>query len=439
MAWSKNGTTTLSSAGDTVTVSSLTATDFGMTLSHNLQSGTVRPAMKINSATSGYANRYSENGATDSTSVNRGNYLIDLTQASYDDFIILYNCGIQTEEKLFIEFYVDSNTSGAGNAPNRTEGVGKYADTSNTISSIEIFNTETSIGDWAIGSNLTVLNGDTTEEVILGNNLQSGSRFEATDTRKIYYAGGMSKSGIKAYYNFEQTSGSLTNQATTGNGFSDGLGSSADGTVTGATQNATGKVGSYAYSFDGSNDTVQLGSSYSDLNFLHDGSSWSIVFWLKDDNSSQTSRIFSTMDDRSGSQRGISLVHDTTGFNLGVYTGTAGQYPFASTIASVFTDTNTWHHYVLTFTTGGSTATLYKDGSSFGTWTKTGASFNTSNATQYPYIASRFGNDSFMGGDIDEFVIFNRALTSSEVSYLYNSGTGRTVNSTDVLGWTEEA
>ncbi len=161
MAWAKNGTPdTLSGTSDTLQISDLTANKFNLFLSHNLQSGSIRPAMKINSATSGYANRYSENGAADATSTSRSNYLIDLTIGSYDDFIILYGFGLQTEEKLFIEFYVDSNTSGAGNAPNRTEGVGKFANTTDTISSIEIFNTETGTSDFAADSNLSAIGTD---------------------------------------------------------------------------------------------------------------------------------------------------------------------------------------------------------------------------------------------------------------------------------------
>ena len=41
----------------------------------------------------------------------------------------------------------------------------------------------------------------------------------STDTKPTY----VSLTGCKAYYNFEQTSGNLTNIATTANGFADGL------------------------------------------------------------------------------------------------------------------------------------------------------------------------------------------------------------------------
>ena len=59
--------------------------------------------------------------------------------------------------------------------------------------------------------------------------------------------------GCKAYYKFEETSGNLINQATTANGFTDGLGSSADGTNNGATQTATGKIGNAWYTTSTSN------------------------------------------------------------------------------------------------------------------------------------------------------------------------------------------
>jgi len=66
------------------------------------------------------------------------------------------------------------------------EFVGKYTTTTNSGQFTRI-DCVGSAGTMAIGSNITALNGDVTGEAILGNNVQSGSRFEATDTRKIYY------------------------------------------------------------------------------------------------------------------------------------------------------------------------------------------------------------------------------------------------------------
>ena len=187
MAWSKNGTTTLSSAGDTVTVSSLTASEFNTNLFHGVSSGNIQHRVKIGytSLDSGnnYARRYSQNGGADGTGTSET--IISSNVSVADIFAVHYSINIGTEEKLFIIFTGEQGTAGAGNAPQRMETVAKWSNTSNQYDVIEINNGNT--GDFDTGSNLTVLNGDTTEETILGNNVQSGSRFEATDTRKIYY------------------------------------------------------------------------------------------------------------------------------------------------------------------------------------------------------------------------------------------------------------
>ena len=50
------------------------------------------------------------------------------------------------------------NTTGAGNAPNRTEWVGKWANTSNAITRVDVTNTGS--GSYAEGSEVTVYGTD---------------------------------------------------------------------------------------------------------------------------------------------------------------------------------------------------------------------------------------------------------------------------------------
>lgn len=192
MAWAKNGTPdTLTSAGDTMTISDLTASEFNVLLIHKIGAGTNANMLLRGNNDSGnnYAQRYSTDGAADGTN---GSNSTGFLQFNYnnnvDTFGIAYVCSISGEEKLGMSWGTDQNSAGAGNAPSRREDVGKYVPSPDAdITRFDVHNTNA--GDYASGSNLTALNGDTTESFVLGN-IQSGSRMEVTDTKKIYYWNG---------------------------------------------------------------------------------------------------------------------------------------------------------------------------------------------------------------------------------------------------------
>ena len=236
----------------------------------------------------------------------------------------------------------------------------------------------------------------------------------------------LSLSGCKAYYNFEQTSGSLTNIATTANGFSDGLGSSADGTVQNITRNATGKLGSYAYTFNGttSSSKVTLGSSYSQFVFLRSADS-TVSVWLKKAETSTTSfRTIFAEHYGAGGQSGIRIGVSNNKFNIVVYN--SGSSVVVSTTDFNYPQNTDWHHIVIKFDYTNSLMTVYVDGSSLGT--KALGSTSSGNSSLYASLGDDQGGDGNWYGDMDDLALFSKALTSSEISALYNGGTGVAVN-----------
>lgn len=161
MAWAKNGTPhTLTGAGDTITISDLTAKKFNVFLSHILQSGAIWTDMRFNNnSNTVYAQRRSTNGGADGTMTSQNL----LTQTSWggsaDAFIVNYLCSISGQEKLAIEFAVSQNTSGAGTAPERNELVAKFVPSPDTdVTRVDIV--QGSSGDYATGSNLTAIGTD---------------------------------------------------------------------------------------------------------------------------------------------------------------------------------------------------------------------------------------------------------------------------------------
>ena len=188
MVWGKAGSTTLSSTGDTITVSGMTASNFNQFMSHNLQSGNVAQATRLdNDSGTNYAYRRSVNGAADVTSGSFSRMVTSPTSGTHDEFSVQYIINISSEEKLNITESMAGNTAGAGNAPSRAESVNKWANTSTQFTRIDNVNIGT--GDYNTDSNLTALGSDITPVAAVPGieNVQDNSLFVEKDTAKRYW------------------------------------------------------------------------------------------------------------------------------------------------------------------------------------------------------------------------------------------------------------
>ena len=384
---------------------------------------------------SNYAWRSSQNGAGDGTGTSRSEGLINqsaTSDAGEVGFRVIYAVNVATEEKLFIHHIVDQVASGAGTAPNRREAANKWANTSNQIN---IVGSYTASGTYNANSNISVIGSDITPVAAISfptNDVQLGSRAEITDTRKMYSLNDTSKSELKAYYHFEDNG---TNAQTTGDGF----GSSADMTVTGATY-VTGKVGSKAISFDGTNDYAVIGlPSASSFNFLANTThEWTVAFWFKNASWGGNEVILSTGSELDSAQFGIGI-RAQSGGNMNVHfcNGT-NQNRFTTSQSGFSTDGN-WHFIVITAKKSDSTNSLefWEDGTSLGTASNSGKDFVDNNASQAPYIGQTGVSTQWLSGQLDELSIWNRRLSDSEISTLYNSGTGQVIPDGMSKSWQE--
>ena len=203
MAWAKAGSTTLTSAGDDLDITGMTASKFNMIMIRTLRTGTGVSHNKRwlttldgNTATD-YCWRSSVNNGTDSTSsINQTNIdFCDRSEDESEEFGVIYNCNISGEEKLFYMpqrtgvFVVGSSTSGV---PFTVAVAGKVDVTTNTGQYTRIDVNNDLAGSFDTGSNLSVLGSDLTPQIITPAvpfvpNAQVGSRAEITDTRKIYH------------------------------------------------------------------------------------------------------------------------------------------------------------------------------------------------------------------------------------------------------------
>jgi hypothetical protein len=198
--------------------------------------------------------------------------------------------------------------------------------------------------------------------------------------------------GLVSYYKFDGDA-------------NDSVGSN-DGTVSGATQTSSGKI-NQAYSFDGNNDYITYGDI---LNSTFITNTFSISCWVYitdyTDGDGYHGMIINKWHTSDSSDNAFILYCDGSWNTNGADT--------AFTQPSL----NTWHHIVVTM--DGGTAKIYLDGSLDATGTG-----HDCNTTTYPLRIGNLWNNAYdFTGTIDEVGIWSRALTSQEVSELYNSGAG---------------
>ncbi|MEK6757731.1 MAG: LamG domain-containing protein, partial [Nanoarchaeota archaeon] len=181
-----------------------------------------------------------------------------------------------------------------------------------------------------------------------------------------------------------------------------------NGTVNGgATMNLTGGIyGTGAYQFDGVNDVINVSHSQS----INLSGSMTISLWF---NANKLNNFMGF----AGKTYNDGNNYIGYGFYYRTNTQTIRFFVNKDIILSsspIFTATNSWHHLVGTF--NGTNAVLYLDNVASAPSATT--SLTTNN--QSLYIGNYGSPGGFFNGSIDEIMIFNRSLNSSEVQEIYN-------------------
>ncbi len=205
-------------------------------------------------------------------------------------------------------------------------------------------------------------------------------------------------SGLVGYWNFDEGSGTVANDSS-GNGNT--------GTINGATW-TTGKVGSGALSFDGTSSYVSLGSSASLSGITYP---YSISLWFKS-STNQSKILFSFDTNDASSDQAILLANSSGGNNQWIIAGNkyANVYPTINNLSD-----GQWHNVVVERDSSNN-ALIYVDGNNFST--NNTSAYSVSNMV----IGGRGAGTYPFNGSIDEIRIYNRTLSASEVSNIYNEG-----------------
>ena len=258
------------------------------------------------------------------------------------------------------------------------------------------------------------------------------SRFEETDTRKIftklpYFT---ATTGLMAYYKFDEASGNLINQAAAV-GSTDEI--AGNGSNTGVTYSVSGKIGN-AYSYDGTND-------FTTVNALHTSTttSGSVFYWWNTPTFSGGNIMWSLGD--ANADEFIFVEFMTSNTSLNVFVRQAGSNKWVANTGTISNSTDTWHSFALTH--NGTAPLLYVDGletTNVTTTTDQTIWVNDLTGLDNGRIGcvnrTGLGNGDFYEGLIDELSYWGRALTAAEVLTLHGAGSGRAITSTS--SWKEK-
>jgi len=230
-------------------------------------------------------------------------------------------------------------------------------------------------------------------------------------------AGGTINSGMVVWYKFDESSGTTAADAS-GNARNGAVMTAGGGTGTFST---THQVGTNAVSLNGTSATVGAFVNVpASLNAMGATTAVTIASWVNVTTARNWARVW---DFNNSSTTGYMFLTTQEQTNMRVrfaitQTNNAGEQALtsASTLASG------WHHIAVVLDVGATyTGTLYIDGVVAGTNTAMTLRPSTIGNTANNWIGkSAFvGNDPYFAGLIDDFRVYNRALTAVEITALY--------------------
>lgn len=214
-------------------------------------------------------------------------------------------------------------------------------------------------------------------------------------------------SNIVAYWPLNEDSGTTVNDVVGTN----------DGSTNGVTQGQSGVLGFTSYQFDGADDDVDIpdASAYQ-FDSSEDFSIVAVAYIDSNANSDSFVRVFS--GDPGGPVGGFD------GYRL-IYeeSNTRFDFDFSDSANGLREDItasmDAWHCVVATHDSSTSTIELYVDGTAAGGETYSGSI--TPDYTNVDFKIGSLGGNQYVGGFIQDTIILNRVVSSTEATDLYQA------------------
>ena len=252
------------------------------------------------------------------------------------------------------------------------------------------------------------------------------------DSKRISLENSMSIDGLKAYYKFDEASGDIINHATS-IGSSDSI-TTSDLTVNGMTYVASGTSPfGYEGSFDGSNDDVAPDStSISDWGFINKtGAVFTFIFWYNKNSAFSAIQDMFGMTNYNAGDSGIFLRWNTDR-TARIALGKNGTDFIDYTTTMTTPNDSNWHMIMVQYDDSSGTLKISIDNNT--PESSTGHNLTATTNAENVFNMGWNSVGTWANIKLAEVSIWNRILTTSEITLLYNSGSGKSIHQ----AWSEE-
>jgi hypothetical protein len=169
--------------------------------------------------------------------------------------------------------------------------------------------------------------------------------------------------------------------------------------------------------FNGSNNYTNLGTN---INFANYNTGFTIGFWVKVLNTSQTNRYLFSKLTTDGTDNQFSVIYGYASNTFELYTGASGANQTIRTNSQIVINDTNWHFLYYTV---GATTTGYLDGVS--RFTNTYGSLTFTSSTNTNYISTFNGSQNHGNLSVANMVIYNRILSATEILQNFNTTRAR--------------
>lgn len=223
-----------------------------------------------------------------------------------------------------------------------------------------------------------------------------------------------SDANLKAYWQFNN--GDLVSE----------VGSITATAGSGSTSDANGKFG-YGRDHSGADENSNTVIPYSTV--VHPDNMKTIAFWIKLNSlPAGTDFILDNSNTNSGASNFIRMAVSSAGvISYSLVNSASGVFSPQNTSAL---STGTWYHIATTFNGSGSNVIMYLNGTATGAGTATSGTFSTNSIDLFIGRLSTSHGGTGVEPDmiIDDFAIFDRALSAAEIDELANGLSSSVVN-----------